>query len=477
MTSQQDNFIRDYLKQLINGNAAIFAGAGLSVGAGYVDWRGLLREIAQDIELEIDKESDLLSIAQFHVNERGGRGKLNQKIIEEFTEKAELTDNHKILASLPIRTFWTTNYDSLLEDALEDATKRVDVKHTVSQLPNTTYKRDAVVYKMHGDAKHPQQATLTKDDYEQYHRKNEGFITSLSSDLVSKTFLFLGFSFTDPNLDYVLSRVKLFLDGNTRPHYCIIRKVVRGNFETDADYDYAVRRQNLMISDLKRFQIQAVIVNEYSEITEILTEIQKRFKRNTIFISGSAAVYDPHNEQESLEFIHGLSRDLIKKNYAVVNGFGLGIGDAVINGALEAIYSSPKKYNEDQLIMRPFPQKPTGAKTLPDLWYEYRQRMISFSGIAIFVFGNKKKNGEIVSADGVEKEFNIAISQGVIPIPVGVTGSISHKLWENVRDNYLSLFTNWPEAEKLYLSLSDEQQTLKQHATTVVKIINLINGK
>ena len=477
MTSQQENFISDYLKHLINGEAAIFAGAGLSVGAGFVNWKELLRDIAREIDLEIDKETDLISLAQFHVNERGGRGGLNQKIIDEFTEDAELTDNHRILARLPIRSFWTTNYDCLLEIALEGTNKRVDVKHTPSQLANTKYKREAVVYKMHGDVKHPQQATLTKDDYEQYHKKNEGFITALSSDLISQTFLFLGFSFTDPNLDYVLSRVKLFLDGNSRPHYCIIRKVCRRDYETDADFDYATRRQALMISDLRRFQIQAVTIDEYTELTEILSELEKRYKQNTIFISGSAAQYTPYDEKESLEFVHNLSKELIKKKYSVVNGFGLGIGSAVINGALEAIYHAPNKFSEDQLIMRPFPQTKTGNKDLPELWQEYRERMISFSGIAIFIFGNKlhKITNDLVLADGVRKEFAIALSQGVIPIPVGITGSIAAELWVEVEKHFDVLFKDFAEVKNDFLSLNDTKTTLKESIKLIISIINKIN--
>ncbi len=479
MTPQQESFINDYLKHLINGDAAIFAGAGLSVGAGYVDWRGLLRDIAKDIELEVDKETDLISLAQFHVNERGGRGGLNQKIIEEFKEKAEISENHNILARLPIRTFWTTNYDSLLEDSLEAALKRVDVKHTPSQLANPLYKREAVVYKMHGDAKHPHQAVLTKDDYEQYHKKNEGFITALSSDLISKTFLFLGFSFTDPNLDYVLSRVKLFLDNNSRPHYCIIKKVHKSAFEKEADFDYAARRQTLMISDLRRFQIQAVLIEDYSEITGMLSEIEKRYKRNTIFISGSAAVYDPYAEQESLEFVHNLSMEFIKQKYSVVNGFGVGIGSAVINGALEAIYSYPIKYNEEQLIMRPFPQKKTGTKELPELWHEYRQRMISFAGIAIFLFGNKKdaETGDIKPADGIKKEFDIAVSQGLIPIPIGATDYITKDIWSEVENNYEKYYGEFANLKDSFLSLGDNSKPLKEHIKTILGIIKVINGR
>lgn len=489
-TSQQESFVKNYLKKIINGEAAIFAGAGLSVGAGFVDWRGLLKDIAEEIELEVDKETDLISLTQFHVNEKGGRGRINQKIIEEFKEKAEVSENHRVLSRLPIRTYWTTNYDSLIEDSLEEASKRVDTKHMVSQLPDTTYKRDAVVYKMHGDAKHPAQATITKDDYERYHRKNEAFITALSSDLISKTFLFLGFSFTDPNLDYILSRVKLFLDGNTRPHYCIIKRVSKKdkNSSSQADFDYNTRRQQLLISDLRRFQIEAILIDDYPDITILLQEIENRFKRNTIFISGSASEYTPHSEADSLEFIHSLTKRIIQEKYSVVNGFGLGVGSAVINGALEAIYNAPKKLNEEQLIMRPFPQKKTGKKELFELWQEYRERMISFAGIAVFIFGNKivpdddkvkedPKATKIVNAEGVRKEFMIAVEQGVIPIPIGISGSMAQELWHEVEQKFDQLYPGFEDVKDSFLALNDPKTTLTESIQIIVAIVDLINRK
>ena len=54
-------FIREYTRELHNKNAAIFAGAGLSMDSGYVDWPGLLRELIQDLGLDPEKEHDLVS--------------------------------------------------------------------------------------------------------------------------------------------------------------------------------------------------------------------------------------------------------------------------------------------------------------------------------------------------------------------------------------------------------------------------------
>jgi len=59
------NFIKDYTEELLDGHAAIFAGAGLSVGAGVVSWKELLRSEAENINIDVDLEHDLVSVAQY----------------------------------------------------------------------------------------------------------------------------------------------------------------------------------------------------------------------------------------------------------------------------------------------------------------------------------------------------------------------------------------------------------------------------
>jgi len=86
------------------------------IGAGYVDWKKLLQPIAQDLELDIDQEHDLISIAQYHLNEKQNRSGLNRVLIEQLSPGHAPTDNQRILARLPIKTYWATNYDKLIED-------------------------------------------------------------------------------------------------------------------------------------------------------------------------------------------------------------------------------------------------------------------------------------------------------------------------------------------------------------------------
>ena len=80
-SNEVDAFIKDYVKDLEAGNAAIFAGAGMSKTAGFVDWPELLRDIASELGLDVDKEHDLISVAQFHVNHLKGSAKLSRRII------------------------------------------------------------------------------------------------------------------------------------------------------------------------------------------------------------------------------------------------------------------------------------------------------------------------------------------------------------------------------------------------------------
>ena len=225
MAAKKEELIRKYVDAIRTGNAAVFAGAGLSRPSGYVDWKGLLRPLASDIDLDVDKEKDLLSVAQFYRNRKGSHTPISQAIMTAFSKDVLPNENVNILTRLPIFTYWTTNYDELLEKGLEAANRNPDVKTESDQLSIMKPDRDAIVYKMHGDVNHPATAVLTKSDYELYENKRPLFRTALKGDLISKRFLFVGFSFEDPNLDYILSQIRSLLNEEVPEHFCFFRKL------------------------------------------------------------------------------------------------------------------------------------------------------------------------------------------------------------------------------------------------------------
>jgi len=457
-------FINDFVKDLNEGTASVFAGAGLSIPAGFVNWSELMEEIAQDLGLDIKQENDLVSIAQFHVNENLTRSKINRKILEEFTEQTNETENHRIIARLPLSSIWTTNYDQLIENTFLKENKVVDVKFRKNQLLTTIPKRDVVIYKMHGDVHHPDEAILTKEQYELYHQTHEPFINALAGELTTKTFLFIGFSFTDPNLDYVLSRLNFRFRQDKRQHFCFVKrhKLGDGLNPDQVTLNYNTRKQTLIINDLKRYGIKSLLVDSYSDITEILKEIEIRYKKKTVFISGSAETYEPFDKNEAIGFVHNLSKTLIKNDFRIVNGFGWGVGSYIINGALEAIYENPIRFSENQLILKPFPQFESGDKKLNVLWEEYRQKMISQCGISLFVFGNKKNGDNIIEANGVIREFEISKSYGNVCIPIGLTQYASKTIFEIISKEPEKYYEEPDKVIPFLQKLSDDTTTFTE---------------
>ena len=352
-----NELIREFSRAIQEGAAAVFAGAGLSRPSGFVDWRELLRPLARDIDLDIDREKDLLSIAQYYRNSRGNRGGINQRIVDEFMKSVEPNENVNVLTHLPIGTYWTTNYDSLIEDGIRQANRNPDVKSEPEQLSTVLHDRDAVVYKMHGDASNPAHAVLTKHDYEMYEQKRPLFRTALKGDLVSKTFLFIGFSFEDPNLDYILGQIHTLLGENLRDHYCFFKRVQRKDCKDDAEYGYEKAKQELREQDLRKYGIQTCFVDSYEEITTILHKVESAVRMRNIFISGSADEFtSPWTEEKTKAFTSALASKLVSQEYRITTGFGLGIGSAVINGALDVIYKTKFRHVDEHLCLRPFPQ-------------------------------------------------------------------------------------------------------------------------
>lgn len=481
-SDSQAKFITNFIVEINNGDAAIFAGAGLSTPAGFVNWKDLLKDLAQELDLNIEKEHDLISLAQYHAN-KFKRGKINNKIKNEFTSLTEGSENHKILSRIGISTFWTTNYDQLIEKTLEAEGKTVERKLRNNDFASNIKKKDAIVYKMHGDKDSPDEAILTKDDYETYNDKKELFSTALRGDLLSKTFLFIGFSFDDPNLEYILSRIKVLLKDNTPTHYCFFKEVAEEDFnnrersvdENKEDFLYAKIKQQLKTEDLVRYGIHAVMVKDFPEITSILAEIERRIKRKNIFISGAAHDYSPFTENEAKELIHNLSYRLAESGYKIVSGFGLGIGSLVINGALDYKLNSNYRNLDDLLVLRPFPQNQSGQRSISEVWTQYRNEMISKAGIAIFLFGNKVVDGKIVNSNGVEEEFKICLEQGVLPIPIGATGSVSKELWSTVIET-MQIFPNDPDLHNAILALGQDGISIEQIIAETMKAVKILQG-
>jgi hypothetical protein len=158
-------------------------------------------------------------------------------------------------------------------------------------------------------------------------------------------------------------------------------------------------------------------------------------KRRTVFISGSAYEYGRFGDSGKA-FIRNLTKNLLRNNFKIISGFGLGIGSIVIESALDEVYQVKQERIHDHLQVYPFP-----ASAHPDTIKDrYRKDMIAQADVAIFIFGNKLEDIAIREADGMIEEFQIAHSYGALLIPVGASGYVSERLWADVMTRFDDYF-------------------------------------
>lgn len=416
-----NSFIDEYVEIIKRNEAAAFVGAGYSIDSGFPSWSNLLVNPLNELGIDPDDFQDVISAAQYYENAKG-RKAINKLIKDNYSDESRAVSNLlKALVQLPIKMYWTTNYDRMIEKAFREIGRKLIVKSSNDEL--ATIVSDGVLYKMHGDVGNPNEAVLTKDDYERYEFNRPLYRDALKSCLMAYSFLFVGFSFSDPNLDYILSRIKILLDNNSRFHYWIQPKDTKNPLE-----------QKYKIEDLKRrYRIEVVLVNKYEDAITIYNEINRRIKMDTVFISGSHYSEKTDSTLFVEELSFELAKGLIEHSKKIVSGFGNTVGSSVINGALTAIRSDNDKTITDYLTLRPFPQNIRDEKQRKDKFTEYRNDMISRAGISIFISGCKNDGkGSTIEADGCIEEYEISRNNGNILIPIPITGNAAKTIYDRV---------------------------------------------
>lgn len=212
MNTEISTFVKDYAKAIKENRASLFIGSGLSRPAGYVGWKDILRDCAIELGLDVDKEEkNLITLAEYyHINKRQ-RTTITQTIKEFFDDsKGRLTTTHRLISTLPITSIWTTNYDRLLERAYQAANLPYTVITDDDSYREINRNAEIVIHKMHGDVTNADKCVITRKDYEQFELDHEVVLAELKGEMCSNSFLFLGYSFSDTDIQqHILSRIRL----------------------------------------------------------------------------------------------------------------------------------------------------------------------------------------------------------------------------------------------------------------------------
>lgn len=474
MQIQLKTLLTEYADEMHAGNAALFIGAGLSRPGGFVDWKELLFDIAKEINLEIVREQhDLVAVVQYYLNRRGGdRSYLNKVLTDAFDKPGVRTDNHQVIARLPIPTIWTTNFDRLIEGALREAHRSYDLKTRDPEIARSTKGRDVVLYKMHGDIAQTDQIIICQDDYERYARQHPIFQNVLEGDLLTKTFLFLGFSFTDPNLRYMLGHLRSLLEGNKRQHYTIMRKV-RYVWDIDEvkaqdDFEYEANKQTHQIDNLDRYSIDTLLVEHYDQVTEILNALEQKYYERNIYVSGGARDDEQFRWQKLNEFNRQLGRRLIKENRRLFSDFRSSVGRALLAGALPELYQ--KELSIEKYLLSPLPTRMPAERSEAAFGRACREEMITKCGFAIYVGGSGSDYEEVMH------DFEFSKGLKTIPIPIGVSGTAARDIWEKIQPTVETCYQRAVPA-RTFAKLNDDSLDEGQLLDAVFEIIDKMSKR
>jgi hypothetical protein len=436
-----EEFIAGYGAAVDSRNATILIGAGMSLAAGYPDWSALLAGLRAGLGLD-DAFDDLPLLAQYAENTDGGRAALVAEICAQLGSITPVpTENHHLIAQLPLQEMWTTNFDPLVEAACPDA--------AVVELDDDFIEADGArrrLYKMHGSI--PPGATepvggeanlvISRDDFDRYIQNHPRFWQLLQAQMLTKSFLFVGFSLSDPNFDAVLKLVRMTHAARHVTHYSVLRRPRDG-----ADgFDHRAR-------DLRRSGVEVVEVTEHSETTTLLRRLVARTRPARLLVSGSqpggggtgtgvgedgqypaSADLDDHLRELAVT----LGRDLADEGVSLTtaNFLGATVGYAMLDALGDA-------YEPERLkLVRRHKDEPVGAPN-------QRSGTIVFVGkdpdqLRAHLYTDVRAVLVMGGNQGARNEVEWATENGVGVVPLAAAGGTAREIWDQMRPEVGSLF-------------------------------------
>lgn len=418
MVISRDDLVRRYGAAVVRDAAALFVGAGLSVDSGLPDWDTLLRELRHEARIP-DEVGDLPLVAEYTIQQLdGGEDRLVGEIARQIVKASpEPHDGHRIIARLNIDDVWTTNYDWMIE-AADPERITVSSDNQVPSLRNPGRRR---LTKMHGSlnvaGEWESKPVISRTDYERYRENHPQIWATLEATYLTKSILFLGFSFSDPNIEILLSLSRR-LGGSAPRHYTVLRR--------PADPS-KLRLHDLRVLDLESTGVEVCEIDEFSEINALLAALERRSRRPILFITGS----DPADGQPVKQIAELIGHNLAGFEQIQLSSFA-GPGGMTASLAFNYRLESESRYKAERtrFLFRkrdsrgtvPVIEDRIGMAIYTGMDLEAMRRYALSESRAIIAIGGNKR---------VRDELELAIMLGLPCIPVAHSGGASREAWGN----------------------------------------------
>ena len=239
MILTMNDAIRELKEQYSVQRLIPFIGAGFSIPLDLPSWKQLIIDLGKDLGYADDLyllHGNYQQLAEYGklVDEKKWNAFIQKMRVgfdsRESNERRKISKQHLSLSELKVNTIYTTNYDPHIERAFEDKGKKVKTIITLKDFIQPDKENyDLEVIKFHGCLTEQDSIILTENQYYKRMELEHPLDQRLRSDALSNSFLFIGYSFDDPNIRYIWykiqQQIKKYLSNGSkatpRPSYII----------------------------------------------------------------------------------------------------------------------------------------------------------------------------------------------------------------------------------------------------------------
>ncbi len=319
------NITDQLITKISQNNVVIFVGAGLSMQAGLPNWNSLVEKILDGISAKEPKSEKIKSALKDDVltplealtkisSFREDAIEILEKEIRHF-DYINPTSTHFKLGKISNHII-TTNYDELLEKALPNFEK-ISYSNDFKVAHLSKYTQS--IFKIHGDIHEPNKCVLFPSEYEElYSTEEKSAIFELKKIISDKSILFIGFSLSDPYINYILEYITDLYSGFSPDHYIITRSkgqnwskrinpIIIETYEEQEDLiDKLILGLNEKLEDDVNFKDQLEIESKSSIISYSENLDYDSPPNNKFWVGRTKEIENISNENFKVIFITGI---------------------------------------------------------------------------------------------------------------------------------------------------------------------------